>query len=206
MTNSATLPYNAPLEEYHKLAVALLEELKSGEVSAAWRFKWEHPHFRDQPVTAVRPETLELADAQQVVARESGIDDWPALVKFAAEVSRAGPIERFEAAVETVVSGDFDGLKSLLRADPELIRARSSRRHRATLLFYIAANGVEGGRQKTPANAVAIAQTLLDAGADVNALADMYEAKCSTLDMLVSSCHPAGAGVQGCAQLQGNDG
>ena len=45
---------------------------------------------------------------------------------------------------------------------------------RATLLHYVAANGVEGYRQLTPPNAVAIADALLDAGADVDALADMY--------------------------------
>jgi hypothetical protein len=65
------------------------------------------------------------------------------------------------------------------------------------LLFYVAANGVEQGRQKTPANAVEVAKTLLDAGAEINALADLYDTKCATLNMLVSSCHPANAGLQG---------
>jgi ankyrin repeat protein len=84
----------------------------------------------------------------------------------------------------------------MLREDPELARARSIRRHHATLLHYVGANGVEGGRQKTPQNAVEVAKTLLDAGAEVNALADMYDAKCTTMSMLVSSCHPAKAGLQ----------
>ena len=105
--------------------------------------------------------------------------------------------ERFEAAVEAVVSGDVATLRSLLREHPELIRAVSTRRHRATLLHYVAANGVEDGRQKTPQNAVDVAKLLLDAGAEVDALGDMYGAKCTTLSMLVSSCHPAEAGVQG---------
>src|SRR5262249_34077436 len=68
--------------------------------------------------------------------------------------------------------------------------------HHATLLHYVGANGVEGGRQKTPKNAVEVAKILLDAGAEVDALADMYEAKCTTMSMLVSSCHPAEAGLQ----------
>jgi Ankyrin repeats (3 copies) len=37
---------------------------------------------------------------------------------------------------------------------------------------------------------------LLEAGAEPDALADMYEAKCTTMSMLVSSCHPAEAGLQ----------
>src|SRR5205807_10347183 len=94
------------------------------------------------------------------------------------------------------VSGDVPSLSAMLRGDPTLVRARSTRRHHATLLHYVAANGVEGGRQKTPANAVEVANLLLDAGADVDALADMYDAKCTTMSMLVSSCHPAKAGLQ----------
>jgi len=39
------------------------------------------------------------------------------------------------------------------------------RRHHATLLHYVGANGIESFRQKTPANAVDIARLLLDAGA-----------------------------------------
>jgi len=77
-----------------------------------------------------------------------------------------------------------------------LARTRSTRRHHATLLHYIGANGVEGDRQRTPANAVEVARVLLDAGAEVDALADMYDARCTTMSMLVSSAHPAGAGVQ----------
>src|SRR5689334_23169869 len=63
------------------------------------------------------------------------------------------PTARFEAAVDAVVSGDEATLDRLLRAHPELIHARSRRRHHSTLLLYVGANGVEGFRQKTPKNA-----------------------------------------------------
>jgi ankyrin repeat protein len=76
------------------------------------------------------------------------------------------------------------------------VRKRSARPHRATLLHYVAANGVEGERQRTPANALEVAKTLLDAGAEVDAVADMYDAEATTMDMLVSSEHPAKAGLQ----------
>jgi ankyrin repeat protein len=87
-------------------------------------------------------------------------------------------------------------LRSLLRDDPELVRARSARSHHATLLHYVAANGVEDSRQRTPANAVDVARLLLDGGAEVDALADMYDSKCTTMSMLVSSSHPHAAGLQ----------
>lgn len=103
----------------------------------------------------------------------------------------------FEAAVDAVISGDEAGLKVLLAAHPELARAHSQREHHGTLLHYIAANGVEGERQKTPPNAVAIARILLEAGADPNATAFAYGAECAPMGLLVSSCHPHEAGLQG---------
>ena len=114
--------------------------------------------------------------------------------------ARDGDVARFEAAVEAVISGDLTALRSMLRDHPELARARSTRRHHATLLHYLGANGVEGGRQKTPPNAVEIAKTLLDAGAEVDALADMYDARCTTMSMLVSSSSPGGSGSAGGAR------
>jgi len=105
--------------------------------------------------------------------------------------------------VEAVINGDVAALRSALRDNPELVRARSTRVthfdppvHRATLLHYVAANGVEGYRQKTPKNAVEVARTLLETGAEVDALADLYGGQCTTMALLVSSCHPAEAGVQ----------
>ncbi len=102
----------------------------------------------------------------------------------------------FESAVDAVVSGDVETLRSMLIADPELVRRRSERPHQATLLHYVAANGVEDERQRTPPNAIDVAKTLLDAGAEVDAVGDMYDAEATTMDMLVSSVHPAAAGLQ----------
>lgn len=102
----------------------------------------------------------------------------------------------FERAVDAIVSGDAALLDSLLAENRELVRARSERPHRATLLHYIAANGVEDERQKTPKNAVEIAEMLLRAGAEADATAWMYGGEQVTMCMLVSSVHPAKAGVQ----------
>jgi hypothetical protein len=196
MTSADPLSYRAALEEYQQQAEALQAALKSGDEAAAWRFKWLHPRFRGKSVTDVRAATLDVADAQVVIVHEYGFETWADLAEFTDAVRREGPVARFEAAVETVVTGDTAALRSQLREHPELVRTRSTRRHHATLLHYVGANGVEDGRQKTPANAVEVAKILLDAGAEVDALADMYDAKCTTMSMLVSSSHPAQAGLQ----------
>jgi ankyrin repeat protein len=191
-----TLPFTAALAHYEREAEELYEALKSGDMSARWKFKWMHPRYRGKSVGEVEPRTLDLADAQIVVAQEYAFWKWEDLAKFTEAVARDGPIARFEIAVDAVVDGDLAKLESMLVEHPELAHARSTRRHHATLLHYTAANGVEGVRQKTPPNAVAIAKALLDAGAEPDAVADMYDHKCTTMGMLVSSAHPAGAGLQ----------
>ena len=196
MPDLLPLPFTASLGEYLVQAESLLADLRAGDEAAAWRFKWEHPRFRDEHVGAVRSAELDLEDAKLVTARGYGFENWSDLAAFAGAVERDRGIVRFESAVEAVVEGDRDVLEALLREDPALIGARSTRRHHATLLHYVAANGVEGWRQRTPTNAVEIARLLLDAGADANALADMYDGRCTTLSMLVSSSPPAEAGLQ----------
>src|SRR5687768_12709475 len=102
----------------------------------------------------------------------------------------------FERAVDAVITGDATTLAALLRDDPGLVHERSERAHHATLLHYISANGVEDERQITPPNALAIAKMLLDAGSEVDAICDAYGGNSTTLDLLVSSVHPARAGLQ----------
>jgi ankyrin repeat protein len=198
MSNMAPFSYRATLEEYQQQAQALLQALQSHDQSAEWRFKWLHPRFRGKSVDEVRAATriLNLADAQLLVAHEHGFGNWADVAEFTEDVGHDGPVALFEAAVEAVISGDMESLRAMLAEHPELVQARSTRRHHATLLHYVAANGVENYRQRTPANAVEVAKLLLDAGTEVDALADMYDNKCTTMSMLVSSCHPDNACLQ----------
>ena len=108
---------------------------------------------------------------------------------------------QFEQAADAIIIGDLLKLKRLLNQNPELIRMRSTREHRATLLHYVGANGY---RQRTPNNIVAIAQFLLEAGPEVDAdfdygqmLKRYPERKGSTtLGMAATSCHPAASRIQ----------
>ena len=196
MTEHQALPFTAPIGAYLDQARSLLADLQASDDAAAWRFKWEHPRFRGLKVGDVKSSTLDLEDAKLVTARQYAFESWDDLAAFAERATSDNGIIRFETAVDAIVAGDRDTLEALLREDPALTTARSARRHHATLLHYVAANGVEGWRQRTPPNMVEIARLLLDAGSDPNALADMYDARCTTLSMLVSSSPPADAGLQ----------
>src|SRR5678815_362705 len=138
-----------------------------------------------------------LADAQLFIARLHDFVSWP---KFAAHIealARAdSPDAEVESAADAVVSGEAVRVGLMIEAHPNRGSARSARDHAATLLHYIAANGHEGWRQKTPKNAVEVARLLLDVGAEPDALAHMYGGDATTMDMLVSSVHPHAAGVQ----------
>ncbi len=125
--------------------------------------------------------------------------------------------ELFEAAADAVVAGDLPTLTRLLDREPALVTARSSRPHRCTLLHYVAANGVEDERQKSPHNAGAVAAVLLARGADPDALAATYGGGPAQTPLLlaVTSVHPDAAGVigdiitalvNGGARLDGVDG
>jgi ankyrin repeat protein len=102
----------------------------------------------------------------------------------------------FARAVRAIVTGDVEALRSELTADSSLVRARSVSEHHATLLHYVAANGVEDELQRPVPNADEIARVLLDAGAEVDAPCDAYDGRWpTTLTLVVSSDHPAVAGV-----------
>src|SRR5512140_514984 len=102
----------------------------------------------------------------------------------------------FARAVRAIIGGDTAALSAELAATPDLIHARSGSTHRATLLHYVAANGIEDELQCQVANADEIARLLIAAGAEVDATCNAYEGRCpTTLALLVSSDHPARAGV-----------
>jgi hypothetical protein len=104
----------------------------------------------------------------------------------------------FARSVKAIVTGDVQALRQELAADPVLVQARSVSAHRATLLHYVAANGIEPELQRQVPNADEIANVLLSAGAKVDAKCDAYDGRWNTtMDLLVSSDHPCEAGVTG---------
>jgi ankyrin repeat protein len=219
------LPLKPNVERYKKLAKDLVKACKSGDPEAIgdWAEEWVKSLVKLSGIVITRhlPVRIEswankveeyarrklshddvqshcrLADAQFIIARSHGFLSWPKFVKHIESLTRrTTAIARFEAAADAIITGDIDTLKKLLEKDPELVRMRSTREHRATLLHYVSANGVEGYRQKTPKNAVKITELLLKAGAEVDAEADVYGGGATTLGLAATSLHPFVTGVQ----------
>jgi len=214
MNGDRELPARPRLEQYQKQAKDLLEAFNSGNPEAMRWVKRYHRRLPGRPDTndrnkvtdsEIRSAKLSLIDAQFVIAREHQFENWSKFEKHVEGLNRKNSrVAQFEAAVDAIIAGDITTLKRLLRENSELIRARSTREHRATLLHYVGANAVEGYRQKTPKNAVKIAEVLLKAGAEVDADLDYGPMRkrypertgSTTLGMVATSCHPAVAGVQ----------
>jgi hypothetical protein len=214
------LPPQPSIEQYKKRSKDLLKACKSGgpEATREWVVAWlrdlasvqrESERVSHADVDRLVDELRKfassrlagpncvLANAQFVIARAHGFLSWPKFVSHLESLTRAStPVSVYETAADAVIEGNVPLLERLLRNTPGLIEARSTREHRATLLHYVAANGVENYRQKTPKNAPAVARLLLTAGAEVDAEADVYGGGCTTLGLVATSVHPHNAGVQ----------
>jgi len=207
------LPARPSLEQYRTLAKDLVKACSSGTPHAigAWADRWiaslladSDQRPRDRAANQVEEFAVRvmtggkracvLADAQFVIARSHGFESWPKFSAHLDALAHAGA--PFEAVAQAIVDGDEETLRRLLRERPELIRARSEREHRATLLHYVSANGVENYRQQTPQNIVRIAEILLAAGAVVDAEANVYGGGSTTLGLVATSAHPRQAGLQ----------
>ena len=157
---------------------------------------WGRTHSSVPPSEAKRSAAATLTSAQFVIARAQGFESWTKLAHHIEAATRAdSTVSNFERAADAIVTGDEVILEKLLRDHPDLVRARSTRQHQATLLHYVAANGVEGYRQKTPKNILLIAPLILQRGAEVNAIADVYGGS-TTLALVATSVHPERARVQ----------
>src|SRR4051812_3362267 len=166
MSYAIPLPLHPDMNRYRTLAKDLQSASAAGDPAAIvkWAKDW-------QPTEAEQIEKHWRADgsidAQLFIAREHGFSTWTEFAGHVEALSQDGsPVSQFEAAVDAIIAGNVQTLKRLLAKNPSLVRMRSTRDHRSTLLHYVSANGVEDFRQITPPNSVDIAALLLEAGTD----------------------------------------
>jgi hypothetical protein len=179
-------------DQLDRQAHRIVEGHKAGDRAVVAHITCWHPDLVCRSGDEIMRCTFTLDDARQTIAREYGFADWR-------DVEARGtnpPDPDFELAVDTLLLGDIEKLRDLLASDPSLIHRRSRFGHRSMLLHYVGSNGVETYRQRVPMNLAEITRLLVAAGADVNAKAEMYGGS-TTLGLLVTSDHPAKAGVTG---------
>ena len=104
-----TLPARADLEQQRKLAKELIAAYRRGDADARARIRAELPNKRE----------IALADAQFVLAREYGFENWRALKEHIEVTQRDArpPIEQFKSAVER---GDARTLRRVLGQHAEV--------------------------------------------------------------------------------------
>jgi ankyrin repeat protein len=209
------LPVRAGLAEYRNQANRLSDAWHAEDAEAVRCLRQHHPRLPGRAntndrnaisVKDIRAVKVNPDDSLCVVARWHGFPEWSKLVNHVDSLAdKNSPVLQFELAVEAVIGGNTASLSSALRKNHELVHLRSTREHGATLLHYVAANGVEGYRQKTPKNVVRIANMLIEAGSYIDADLDygaagfeVYPERIgsTTLGLAATSIHPALAGVQ----------
>ena len=150
-----------------------------------------NPDLLGKDPELLKKQEFELNTCRQTIASEFGFATWHAVEALGnTEYSVA-----FEEAVNSLLSGNIRRLDELLDAKPGLVKQRSQYGHRATLLHYVASNGVEFWRQKVPMNLPEITKLLLRKGADIDATMNVYGGSYTTIQLLTSGAHPYNAGL-----------
>src|SRR5579862_3029732 len=176
-----SLPPDPNLDHLKYQAKDLLKAHRSHDRQAAQRIREFHPRFTRQTDAAIFAALLRLSDAQLTIARESGFASWARLkqhveTKASRESLHLPHHQRiedatFRRAVDLLDHGDAGGLRSHLSEHPGLVDRHAlfeggNYFRNPTLLEFIAENPIRHGT--LPANIVAIAKVILDAGAKRN--------------------------------------
>jgi ankyrin repeat protein len=204
-----SLPARPNLAQLKIQANELRRSDREGNPSAAARIVAHHPRMRDRILQAELHKPLALADAQLVIAREYGFDNWARLkhhVETAGRVARFQPHPRFDDAVAALDAGDLERLRRLIVSEPELIDARTKLEPPygyftgATLLHHVAGNPdrgrMSGKLGPLPGNIVEVARLLIDSGADVHATT-LGPNGGTTMELLCTSKQASDDGVSG---------
>jgi hypothetical protein len=171
---------------------------------AAQRIREFHPHFSKASDDEIFASSFPLHDAQLTIARECGFPTWARLKRRVEKPVHSDDLslphhERiedliFRRAVDLLDAGDAEGLHAHLNAHPHLIGQHvlfegGNYFRDPTLLEFVAENPIRRGT--LPANIVAVARVILDAGAK-----DDQSALDSALGLVCSGCVPRQCNVK----------
>ena len=134
---------------------------------------------------------ISLLEARDIMARQHGFADW----EEAKYGGRNYLQPEFETVVDLLVSGKIKSLEEILNDHPHLVIQRSAFYHKASLLHYVSANGVEIRRQTVPQNLPEIVSLLIRFGAEKDARGYFYGRMMDTESLIRSGAHTQQAGV-----------
>lgn len=176
----------------HLSAIAdrMWQGLQSGNGVLFKEISNNHPQYLGKTVEELQQHQWTPEDCRTTIACEYGFPDWNAVEQYEAEYD-----PDFEAAVNHLLEGKYEKLQIQLEQSPDLVDRKSSYGHGATLLHYVASNGVELWRQRVPANLPEMTQLLLKAGARPDTKMKAYGSDYTSGELLETSVHPFKAGV-----------
>jgi ankyrin repeat protein len=193
-------PFEVELQYYRDRAAGIRSNHRTGEAGSLRLVQRFHPHFAAASEAWIRGADLSQEDAELVVARSHGFDDWDRFAERI-EAMRAGRAEEpFRTAFEAIRSDDRAALAAVLAAHPGLVNARGTNGNRLLMLAI-------------SMNRLVLAGDLLDAGADPNLANDKgwgplhdiaygggrgdREARLALLDRLIAAGGPVEAEAYG---------
>jgi ankyrin repeat protein len=156
-----SLPSRASLEQLKNQAKSLLKGHRSAIPVVLARVREHHPRGQEFSNAILAGGRFTLADAQLVIAKEYGFENWPALKTYVLSQQVSSSIEgTVEATVRSLQDaagrGDLKRLEELLAVDPGLINETAGPGVRTALHHAVFGRSEEGVR------------FLLERGADPN--------------------------------------
>jgi hypothetical protein len=125
-----TRPLVGEIRYYEDRARGLLEVLADGASATLDQVRSWHPRFAEASDDSIRVTAaagdFTIDDARLVYAREHGFADWSRFAEHVDKLARGAATEPFIEVVEAGKRGDWQRVNALLRAHPELIRARGT--------------------------------------------------------------------------------
>lgn len=185
------------LDFYEDRARGLVSAHQAGVPSALAQIREWHPRFADASDDAIGAAAFDLEDARAVYARQHGFRTWAELAARVASLARGESDEPFMRAFEALRQADFARLQALIRAHPDLLRARGTNGNTLLNLAVSLGGSICG---PLPPQAEAIFELLTGPGSDVNLANDrgwtpLHQAAYANRPELIRRLLDAGAAV-----------
>jgi ankyrin repeat protein len=156
---SRALPARPHLDQLRTQAKELLKAHQARDREAARRLREQLPRLASASDEAIFAASLTLAEAQLALAREYGLPSWARLRQHVQMLSQA------EALKEAINRNERARVQAMIAADPSLLQAPIGYGNAGPLTW---AAECRGGATPPTAERLAIAEYLLQAGADVH--------------------------------------